>query len=112
MSELQALRIAGLAVLVAVIALGAAAFIHEACFEALPFEPPGVGTPRAGYCDAINPSHPWFSLTVVPVLAMLIGGFLLRRLPRAAFVLSAVLCAIVVANAVVVNGLEYAPAYP
>jgi hypothetical protein len=103
----QVTRLLALTAAVAIVALSAAAAVHQGCFEATPFEPPLAGTPRAGYCDAINPSHPWLSLTIVPVLAMLGGGFLLRPRGWCVYLLAAVIIAAVVANAVVANNLEY-----
>jgi hypothetical protein len=100
-------RLVGLTLAVVIVALSAAAAVHQGCFEATPFEPPIGGTPRAGYCDAINPTHPWLSLTIVPALAMLGGGFLLRRRAWAVYLLAALLCAAVIANALVANKLEY-----
>jgi hypothetical protein len=104
----QVSRLIALTVAVAIVALSAAAAVHQGCFEATPFEPPVAGTPRAGYCDAVNATHPWLSLTIVPVAAMLGGGYLLRR--RSAwwvYLLAALLCVAVVANALVANNLGY-----
>jgi hypothetical protein len=94
---------------VAVAAAAAAVSVHSACFEAFPFEPPVPGTTRAGYCDALNSTHPWLSLAIVPSIAMLIGGFLLRRRVWLVYLLAALLIAAVVANAVIVNNLEFDP---
>lgn len=102
----QIARLLGLTLAVAIVALSAAA-VHQGCSEATPFEPPIAGTPRAGYCDAINGAHPWLSLTIVPALAMLGGGFLVRRRAWAVYLLAALLCAAVIANALVANNLEY-----
>jgi hypothetical protein len=103
----QIARLVGLTVAVAIVALSAAAAVHQGCFEATPFAPPVPGTPRAGYCDAINATHPWLSLTIVPALAMLGGGFLLRRRVWWLYLLAALLCAAMLANALVANSLEY-----
>lgn len=91
----------------AIVALSAAAAVHQGCFEATPFEPPIPGSPRAGYCDALNASHPWLSLSIVPVLAMLGGGFPLRRRTGWVYLLAAILCAAVIANALLANSLDY-----
>lgn len=107
MDDRQIARLIGLTLAVAIVALSAAAAVHQGCFEATPFEPPIAGTPRAGYCDAINATHPWFSLTIVPALTMLGGGFLLRRRAWAVYLVAAFLCAAVIANALVANKLEY-----
>jgi 1,4-dihydroxy-2-naphthoate octaprenyltransferase len=109
LTERQISRLVALTVAVAIVALSAAAAVHQGCFEATPFEPPVAGTPRAGYCDAINAAHPWLSLTIVPVLAMLGGGYLLRRRAWWVYLLAALLCAAVVGNALVANKLEYEP---
>jgi hypothetical protein len=103
----QIARLLGLTLAVAIVALSAAAAVHQGCFEATPFEPPNAGTPRAGYCDAINATHPWLSLTIVPALAMLVGGFLLRRRAWLVYLLAALLCAAVIANTLVANNLDY-----
>jgi len=95
--------------LVALVALATAFAVHQACFHPpVPFERPDPGTERAGYCEALQATDPWISLTVLPSLAMLAGGLLLRRRPRVAMALAALICAALVANALVANDLDYA----
>jgi uncharacterized protein YqgC (DUF456 family) len=95
-----------LAYLVAVAALSSAAFVHNSCSGTFGSEPPERGA-LVGYCDAVGPTHPWYSLTIPPILAMLVGGYLLRRHGWMALLLAAVLCILVIANAVVVTHLHY-----
>jgi hypothetical protein len=106
-TERQIVRLVGLTAAVALVALSAAAAVHQGCFEATPFQPPVPGTPRAGYCDAINATHPWLSLTIVPALAMIGGGLLLRRRAWSVYLLAALLGAAVLANALIANRLEF-----
>jgi hypothetical protein len=95
-----------LAYFVAMAALVSAALVHNACFGKFGSEPP-EGGPLASYCNAVNPTHPWFSFTIPPVLVMLVGGYLLRRHGWMALLLAAVLCILVIANAVVATHLHY-----
>jgi hypothetical protein len=99
------LTTAVLAYVVAIAALTSAAFVHNACFGTFGSEPPERG-PLVSYCNAINPTHPWFSFTVPPVLAMLAGGYLLRRHGWLALLLAAALCALVIADAIVATHLH------
>src|SRR5664279_5584703 len=65
---------------VAVVAVACAAAVHTACFSPpVPFSTPDPGTPRGNYCDAVNPTHPWLSLTLAPVALSLILAFVFRR---------------------------------
>jgi hypothetical protein len=92
---------------VALTATVGAVTVHEDCFGATPFEPPAAGTPRAGYCDAVDPTHPWFSLLLLPVTAMLIAALLLNRRRWLIYSLAAVLSVALVANAIIVSGMQY-----
>jgi len=95
-----------LAWVVAIVALSSAAFVHNACFGTFGSEPPERG-PLVSYCNAINPTHPWFSFTIPPILVMLIGGYLLRRHGWMALLLAAVLCVLVIADAIVATHLHH-----
>ena len=95
-----------LAYVVAVAALASAAFVHDSCHGRFGSEPPETG-PLVSYCDAINPTHPWISLTIFPVLVMLAGGYLLRRRGWMALLLAAALCLLVIADAIVATHLHY-----
>ncbi|HKZ14410.1 MAG TPA: hypothetical protein VJL81_11245 [Solirubrobacterales bacterium] len=95
-----------LAWVVAIVALSSAAFVHNACFGRFGSEPPERGA-LVSYCNTINPTHPWFSFTIPPVLVMLIGGYLLRRHGWMALLLAAVLCFLVIADAIVATHLHY-----
>lgn len=90
---------------VAIAALSSAAFVHGACYGTFGSEPPESG-PLVSYCNAVDPTHPWLSLTVPPVLVMLAGGYLLRRRGWAPLALAAILCVFVIANAVVATHLH------
>lgn len=95
-----------LAYVVAIVAVASASFVHSACFGKFGSEPPERG-PLVSYCNAINPTHPWFSSTIPPVLVMLIGAYLLRRHNWMALVLATVLCVLVIADAIVATHLHY-----
>jgi hypothetical protein len=95
-----------LAYVVAIVALASAAFVHNACYGTFGSEPPERG-PLVSYCNAINPTHPWISFTIPPVLAMLVGGYLLRRHGWMALLLAGILCVLVIANAIVATHLHY-----
>jgi hypothetical protein len=97
---------AGLVYTVALAALSSAAFLQHACFGTFGSEPP-EGGPRVAYCNAVGPTHPWFSLTIPPILVMLVGGYLLRRHGWMAVLLAVILCVAVIANAVVATHLHY-----
>jgi hypothetical protein len=92
---------------VALTATIGAVSIHQACHEATPFEPPAAGTPRAGYCDAVDPTHPWFTLLVLPVAAMIVAALLLKERPRWIYAIAIALSLALVANAVIVSGMQY-----
>jgi hypothetical protein len=95
-----------LAWVVAIVALSSAAFVHNACFGTFGSEPPERG-PLVSYCNAINPTHPWFSFTIPPILVMLIGGYLLRRHGWMVLRLAAVLWVLVIADAIVATHLHH-----
>jgi hypothetical protein len=87
-------------------AVASAAFVHDACFGRYGSEPPERG-PLTKYCNAVNPTHPWLSFTVPPILVMLVGAYLLRRRGWMALSLAAMLCVLVIANAVVATHLHH-----
>jgi hypothetical protein len=92
---------------VALTATIGAVSIHQDCHEATPFQPPAAGTARAGYCSAVDPTHPWFSLLVLPVLAMALAALLLDRRSRWIYCLAIVLSVALIANAIIVSGMQY-----
>ena len=100
------LTTAVLVYVVAIVALSSAAFVNNACSGTFGSEPPERG-PLVSYCSAIDPTHPWFSFTIFPVLVMLVGGYLLRRHGWMALLLAAVLCVLVIADAIVATHLHY-----
>lgn len=79
--------------------------MHSACHGTFGSEPPERG-PLVGYCNAVDPLHPWIAFTVPPVLAMLAGGYLLRRHGWMALLLAAVLCVLVIVDAIVATHLH------
>lgn len=97
---------------IAIVSLLCAWILHKECFEALPFQPPVSGTPRAGYCDAVNPIEPWITLTLGPTLFFAGAALFLRKHPVVIATLWVAIAASLVANVVVVHGLEYAPEFP
>jgi hypothetical protein len=90
---------------VAIVALSSAGIVHNACSGTFGSEPPERGS-RVSYCDAVDPTHPWFSFTIPPVSLMLVGGYLLRRHGWMALLLAVVLCIIVITNAIVATHLH------
>jgi hypothetical protein len=100
------LTTAVLGYVVAIVALPSAALVQNACLGTFGSEPPQGGS-GLSYCNGVGPTHPWFSLTIPPVLVMLVGGYLLRRHGWLSVVLAAVLSAAAIANAVVVTHLHY-----
>jgi hypothetical protein len=96
-------------VFVALVAAATAAGVHHACFHPPPpVSRPDPGTPRGHYCDAINASDPWLSLTVGPMLLMLALGSLLRRRPWWISALAVTVAVVLIANTAVANQLESA----
>lgn len=95
--------------LVAVVALLTATLEHQACFHpGPPVKRPEATTPRGEYCSALNSAAPWFTLTVVPVAVMAALAFAARRRsPWLVATLTLIICAALVANAVVANSLTY-----
>lgn len=97
---------------IAVLSVVCAGVLHHQCFEAMPFSPPIAGTPRAGYCDAVQPWKPWVTFTVVPTLLFVVAGFGLRRRPIAVACIGIVIVLCLILNVVIVGQLEYAPEFP
>jgi hypothetical protein len=92
--------------LVAFVALCCAYSVHLACFDPPPpVTRPDSSTPRGGYCDAIETTRPWISLTVVPTLAMAILAFALRRRPWALSAIAGLGSAAMIANAIYAHSL-------
>jgi len=101
--------ICAIALGVAFVAVCCAVAVHNACFHTPPpVNRPEAGTPRAGYCDVLIPAKPWVSLTVGPTAFVLAAGFLSRRRLWILLCLSIVVCGLLVANAIIVNNLEFA----
>ncbi len=74
----RATAIAWALVLIVVVGISAA-MAHSNCFEpGPPVDRPMSGTPRAGYCAALQATDPWLSLTVLPLLAYAVAVFALR----------------------------------
>ena len=70
--------------------------------------PPEPGTARAGYCDAVNPLHPWLLLGVVPTLAVALVVLAFRRRPIWVVTAGLLVVSLQIVNLIVVNGLQYA----
>jgi hypothetical protein len=95
-------------VLVAIVALLTATLEHQACFHpGPPVDRPEAATPRGEYCSALNSAAPWVTLTVVPMAVMAVLAFATRRWPWLIATLTLLLCAALIANAVVANSLTY-----
>lgn len=108
----QHLLVLGMIGLVGLTAAGSTLFVHQACFEAFPFAKPDPGTPRAGYCETVENPNMWISLTLVPVLGMMVFGLFARRRPWWVILCAGTICLLVVVNAVVVHNLDYALPFP
>lgn len=94
---------------VAVVATSCAAAVHVACFHPPPpVSRPETGTPRGEYCAVLVPWHPWVSLTVGPCVLVVVAWLLAPRWRLGVVVLAALLCAALIANAVIVNNLTWA----
>jgi hypothetical protein len=101
--------ICAIALGVAFVAVCCAVAVHTGCFHTPPpVERPEAGTPRAAYCDVLIPAKPWVSLTVGPTALVLAAGMLTRRRLWVLLCLSIVVCGLLVANAIIVNNLEFA----
>lgn len=71
--------------------------------------PPDPGTPRAGYCDALDGAGRWIVLVVLPVaLVAATTVAFRRRRPVVPLVIAALVCAGAIANWVVFDGLDWA----
>lgn len=103
---LSAAGVASVVILVALVALCCAWAVHQACFHPPPpVTRPDGGTPRGGYCDAVNATRPWLSLTLGPTLAMTLIALSGRRLPWLVLAMAAIICAVMIANAIIANNL-------
>jgi hypothetical protein len=93
-------------ILVALVALCCAWAVHEACFHPPPpVTRPDGGTPRGGYCDAINATRPWLSLTLGPTLVMALIALSARRLPWLVLAVAVIICVAMITNAIVAHNL-------
>lgn len=68
---------------------------------------PEASTARGEYCSALKSAAPWFTLTVAPVAVMSVLAFAARRFPWLVASLTLVVCAALIANAVVANSPTY-----
>jgi hypothetical protein len=100
-----ALLLAGLAIVAGLAAL----VVHGGCTDpGPPVDRPEPGTSRAAFCNAENGAAPLLLWFFLPLLVEAVGATLLiRRHPGWAYGLTAVLAALVVANAVVVSTLPF-----
>ena len=65
-----------------------------------------IRRPRGGgYCDAINATRPWLSLTFGPTLVMTLVALWARRLPWLVVGFALLMCGALIANATVANSL-------
>jgi hypothetical protein len=94
---------------VALAAVVASVSLHESCFDPIAGVPAG-GTPRAGYCEAVEPTHPWLTLMVLPILAMVGVNLAFPSRRRLVYAVAAVLVVGLVVNAAVVGGMKSQPA--
>ncbi|MEV4423399.1 hypothetical protein AB0L40_26025 [Patulibacter sp. NPDC049589] len=71
--------------------------------------PPDPGTPRAGYCDALDGAWRWIVLVVLPtaLVAATTVAFR-RRLPVVPLAIAALVCGGAIANWVAFDDLDWA----
>jgi hypothetical protein len=95
----------------AAVAVGVAACgsIQESCFDLMtePFARPESGAPRAGYCGPIDHWYRWVLFPVASVFVALAFFRLFRRLRYSRVLALVTLCALAIANYLVVNSLGY-----
>lgn len=92
---------------VALVALAAASLVRGSCLHAPPpVLVPVPGTPRAGYCAAVNGGAPWLLLVGAPAMAQALMTVALRRWPRWCGVAAMVLVVGTLVNAGVAGSLE------
>jgi hypothetical protein len=90
---------------VALAAVVCAVSLHESCFEPIGGAPDG-GTPRAGYCDAVGPTHPWLTLMVLPVLVVIGVNVAFPARKRLIYSVALLIAIALVVNAAVVGGMK------
>jgi hypothetical protein len=94
---------------VAFVSVCCALAVHNGCFHTPPpVSRPDPGTPRASYCNALIPTQPWVSLTVGPCLLVTLVAWLSRRRLWLTAGFALLICALAIANAVVLNSLTWA----
>jgi hypothetical protein len=104
-------RTVGLLVfIVALVSIGSAAGVHDACVNpGPPVARPEPGTARAGYCAATHAVDArWLLLAVAPALLALLAIAVVRRRSMASLVVAALFGAAVVTNFFVADSLTFA----
>jgi hypothetical protein len=92
---------------VAVVAVICAAVVHHACFDATSaIAAPSSGTPRGEYCAAVEPWRPWISFTIGPTVVAALIAWFGRRRQLIVMPILLVVCAILVADALVASSLR------
>ncbi len=82
--------------------------VDRACHDSEPpVSRPVGGTPRAGYCDALDRVGLEPSLIVAPVLLVALSLVAFRKRPRVALAVVACVVAATIANAVIAHALEH-----
>lgn len=93
---------------VGVVAWIGAASVDDACHRTgPPVMRPVPGTPRAGYCDALDSFGLVPTLILVPTALAAAAAFALRSRPRIALGVSVAISVLVIANAIIAGSLEY-----
>lgn len=96
---------ASLVFLVALVAAGNAALVHHGCFD-IPGKP-NNGTARWQYCEAAVSLKPWVSFIAFPAIVATLIAIATRPRLRLLAIFTAVICCVLVANAIAVNVLTY-----
>jgi hypothetical protein len=78
--------------------------LHESCFD--PLNGIADSSQRAGYCSAVEPTHPWLSLMVLPILVMFGTAFALSSRKWLVYSVATMLAVALIVNAAVVSGIH------
>jgi hypothetical protein len=89
---------------VALAAVISAVSLHESCFD--PLNGIANSSQRAGYCSAVEPTHPWLSLMVLPILVMLGTAFALSSRKWLVYSVAAMLAVALIFDAGIVSGMH------
>lgn len=85
-----------------------AALVHHGCFDISPSTPvPVPTTTRAEFCDSVDATTPWISLTVFPTLLVAVLAWVGRKHPRRVAICAFGVCLLLASIAILANSLPY-----